>query len=80
MWCDRTQVPEYWYVAYHTLFWLDYYMSDSPDDRYVPPAPFTNVEFDPAGVWPESPYSKEVTLGYLEHCRGKCRVLRVQAL
>ena len=29
LWRDRSQRPEYWYVLYHTLFFLDYYLSDS---------------------------------------------------
>ena len=28
----------FWYIAYHTLFYLDYYMSDTPDS-FLPPAP-----------------------------------------
>jgi hypothetical protein len=38
---------EYWYVVYHTLFFLDYYR---PKRRGVcAPAPFTLTELDPAG-------------------------------
>jgi hypothetical protein len=29
VWGDRSRRPEFWYVVYHTLFFLDFYPSDS---------------------------------------------------
>ena len=29
IWSDRARRPEYWYLAYHTLFWLDLYLTGS---------------------------------------------------
>ena len=72
LWSDRSQRPEYWYVVYHTLFWLDLYLSGSVEG-FAPPAPFTLDEMDPAGVLPERPYTKAELLAYLEHGREKCR-------
>ena len=72
LWSDRSQPPEYWYIAYHTLFWLDYYSSKSPVG-FAPPAPYTLDEMDPAGLIPERPYRQEELLRYLEYGRGKCR-------
>src|SRR5258708_13830207 len=72
LWSDRSQQPEIWYVAYHTLFWLDLYLSGSVEG-FAPPAPFTLDELDPAGLIPERPYSKEELHGYLENSRQKCR-------
>lgn len=72
---DRTLPPEFsefWYVAYHTLFWLDLYLSGSLEG-FAPPAPFTLAELDPAGVLPERPYTRDELLAYLEHGRRKCR-------
>lgn len=74
LWSDREQQPEYWYVAYHTLFFLDYYLSETADG-FAPPAPFTLEELDPAGVLPERPFTKDELLGYLEHGREKARRL-----
>src|SRR5678816_1263049 len=79
VWCDQTKQPEwaakdivgFWYLAYHTLFFLDLYLSDSMED-FGPPAPFNRDEFAPAGLLPDQPYSKDVLLGYLDHCRRKC--------
>lgn len=73
LWADRTKRAEFWYVVYHTLFWLDYYLSDSTDG-FTPPAPFGLEELDPAGKLPPRPYTKEELIGYLEHGRKKCRV------
>ena len=74
LWNDRSQQPEFWYLVYHTLFWLDFYLSD-PDSSFLPPAPFTLDEMDPAGVMPERPYTKAELQNYLEHGREKCRSL-----
>jgi hypothetical protein len=72
LWSDRSQRPEYWYLVFHTLFFLDYYLSDSVEG-FAPPAPFTLDELDPAGVLPERPYTKDELRSYLEHGRAKCR-------
>lgn len=78
LWSDRTQEPEFWYLTYHTLFWLDVYLSDS-DVGFAPPAPFTLDEFDPAGLLPERVYTKDELQTYLNHGREKCRA-RIEAL
>lgn len=72
VWHDRSRRPEFWYVAYHALFFLDYYLSDSVDD-FVPPTPFTLEELDSDGVLPAQPYTKEELLAYVGHGREKCR-------
>ncbi|TMQ61992.1 MAG: DinB family protein [Candidatus Eisenbacteria bacterium] len=56
LWNDRSRRPEYWYVVFHTLFFLDFYLSDSPEG-FTPPAPFTLDELDPAGLLPERVYT-----------------------
>lgn len=67
---------KFWYTGYHTLFYLDYYLSDSPDN-FLPPAPFTLSELDPADAMPERIYTKEELLTYLEYGRQKCHHLIV---
>ena len=52
LWGDRSEQPEYWYLVFHTLFWLDLYLSGSAEG-FSPPVPFTLDELDPAGVMPE---------------------------
>lgn len=80
LWSDPTRTPEwleddivgFWYLAYHTLFWLDLYLSGSTEG-FAPPAPFTLAELEPAGLLPEKPYTKGELQRYLEHARTKCR-------
>jgi hypothetical protein len=68
-----TPVPQrFWYLAFHTLFWLDFYLSES-EVGFAPPAPFTLGEMDPAGVYPERAYTKPELLDYLAHGRAKLR-------
>lgn len=72
LWGDRSQQPEFWYVAFHTLFFIDLYLSDS-DVGFSPPAPFTLDELDERGLLPERVYAKEELQSYLAHGREKCR-------
>jgi uncharacterized damage-inducible protein DinB len=78
LWSDRSRQPEFWYVAYHTLFWLDLYLSESLEE-FAPPAPFTLDELDSAGLMPERPYTKDEIRAYLVHGRDKCRAM-IEAL
>jgi hypothetical protein len=80
VWSDPSKKPEwadndvvgFWYVAYHTLFFLDLYLSGSAEG-FAPPAPFNLDEMDPRGLLPEHPFTKDELLAYLEHCRTKCQ-------
>jgi hypothetical protein len=72
VWFDRGRAPEFWYLAFHTLFFLDLYCSET-DVGFEPPAPFTRDEMDPAGIMPERPHTKEELFAYLAHGRAKCR-------
>ena len=74
LWGDRSEQPEYWYLIYHTLFWLDLYLSGSVEG-FSPPEPFTLEELDPAGLMPERVYAKDELHDYLRHCRQKCRAM-----
>ena len=80
LWSDPSRRPEwrdndvvgFWYVAYHTLFFLDLQFWDSTEE-FTPPAPFDRRELDPEGLLPERPYTKEELRSYLQHCREKAR-------
>jgi hypothetical protein len=72
LWADRSRNPEFWYLAFHTLWWLDYYLHESPD-TFRPPAPYTLDELDPADLRPERPYTKDELRAYLAHGRAKAR-------
>jgi hypothetical protein len=76
MWNDpgmRQEFSEFWYVAFHTLFWLDLYLTGAVEG-FRPPVPFTLDELDPAGLLPEGTYTRAELLTYLAHCRRKCQV------
>lgn len=70
----KNDVVGFWYVVYHTLFFLDYHLTPSPNE-FAPPSPFNLDEMDPAGLLPARPYTKDELLKYLEHCRTKMRGL-----
>ncbi len=61
----------FWYLGYHTLFWLDLYLTGA-EEGFAPPAPFDLVEMDAGELLPRA-YTREELLGYLEYCRRKCR-------
>jgi len=61
----------YWYLCYHTLFWLDLYLTGA-EDGFSPPAPFDLVEMEANEVLPRT-YTREELLGYLKSCRQKCQ-------
>ena len=65
---------EFWYKAYHCLFYLDYYLTLEPK-KFSPPSPYMLSEFDPLGAMPDRVYSKEELLRYLQHGRKKCHDL-----
>jgi hypothetical protein len=71
---DRPEffLPEFWYVAYHALFWLDLYLTGA-EEGFAPPAPFTLIEQDEYGPLPERPYTKDELQAYLDDCRKKCQ-------
>jgi hypothetical protein len=68
LWRDPDDVGfgQFWYVAYHTLFWLDLYLTGFLDG-FAPPAPFIRDGL------PEEPYTKDQILAYLDQCRRKCQ-------
>lgn len=72
VWDDRSREPQPWYLAFHTLFWLDLYLTGSVDG-FAPPAPFSLEELDPRGLLPPRVYTQKELCTYLAHCRDKCR-------
>jgi len=61
----------FWYLGYHTLFWLDLYLTGA-EEGFTPPAPFDLVEMEDNEVLPRT-YARKELLGYLETCRRRCR-------
>lgn len=74
LWKDK-EFPasaEFWYVAYHAITFLDYYMSES-FDGFAPPPPFTMSEFQEDFEMPAHVYTKAELQTYLEYSRSKTR-------
>lgn len=61
----------FWYLSYHTLFWLDLYLTGA-EEGFAPPAPFDLVEMEAGEVLPRT-YSRAELLGYQELCRRRCQ-------
>lgn len=70
LWNDNSQ---FWYRAYHTLFYTDYYLTIEPD-KFHPPEPYTLSEFS-ADEMPDRVYTKEQLISYTGYCRDKCHKL-----
>jgi len=67
----RRQPRAFWYLAFHTLFFLDMYLSKVGEAEFHPPPPFGLAEIsDEVGV-AEPAHTKGELLGYIEHCRKK---------
>lgn len=78
VWGDRVESQAFWYITFHTLFYLDLYLSET-NVGFAPPPLFTLDEMDERGLLPDRVYSKEELLQYLAHGREKCR-LRISTL
>jgi len=63
---EDARFGQLWFVAYHTLFGLDLFLTGS-SEGLLPPAPFVR------GRLPDEPYAKDHVRAYLLHCREKCR-------
>ncbi|MBZ4191904.1 DinB family protein [Niabella beijingensis] len=60
----------YCQLAHHTIFFLDYYLSDTPKEAdYIPPPPFTKSEFET--VAPSLHYTKAELLIFLHTGKKK---------
>jgi hypothetical protein len=72
VWGENFAFQEVWYISYHTLFWLDVYLSDGLEG-FAPPSPFSLSELDPAGAFPERVYTKQELLEYLHYSRQNAK-------
>ena len=68
LWDDQEnpRYGQFWSLAFHTLFWVDLYLTGTDKD-FAPPPPF--VDDEP----PDQPYTKAAVRGYLIQCRQKCQ-------
>lgn len=68
LWADEDdpRYGQFWFISYHTLFWLDLFLTGS-SEGFTPPAPFIR------GALPEKPYPKDAVYNYLKVCRHKAQ-------
>lgn len=67
IWDDERK---FWYIAFHTLYFLDYYLDKNPDN-FKCPQHFTMGDDDE----PDRVYEKSELLDYIGRCRKKCHDL-----
>ncbi len=63
---DDVRYGQFWFVTYHTLFWLDLFLTGSKEG-FTPPPPFIR------GDLPEQPYTKDQIISYMGLCRQRCQ-------
>jgi hypothetical protein len=68
---ERAEYGEFWLVSYHTLRWLDTYLSGT-EDGFKLPERILHYERDADGV-PKTPYTKADLEFYLDYGRKKCQ-------
>ena len=68
--CPDEIWPDCREMAYHVLFFLDFYLAESADS-FAPPPPFTVSEFEENAI---APYTREELLVYLRRSREICRM------
>jgi len=80
VWDDRADGSPFWHLAYHALFYIDFYLSD--DEKTFQAMDFheNNAQMLPgdhreyAGIvtTPEKAFRKDQLLDYADHCLRKC--------
>jgi hypothetical protein len=70
LWNERTNEPPFWQQAYHTIWAVDFYLTDSPEKSRTPAfveGEAANLDHIPAAI-----PSRQQILEYLEQVSGKC--------
>jgi hypothetical protein len=70
LWGARDESPSFRHDAYHTVFHLDFFLSDSPK-KFRPPS-FHIDGAQVLGNAPPDPFSREQIEGYIETVKAKC--------
>lgn len=83
MWTDPELdiLGTFWWVAFHTLKWTDFYMSESYDE-YTPAMLITKADFENEAWLPDHVYTKAELLEYCGLVRSKTqqRIMSVENL
>lgn len=65
---DDARYGHFWYIAYHTVSWLDLFLTGTREG-FTPPPPFIR------GALPDQPYTLDQVRGYLAQCRRKSEAI-----
>ena len=71
LWGEGPTPQAFWYLAYHTLFWLDFYMAGTPEG-FAPRRLHTGRD-GPGRRLSRPDLHESRATGVLEHSRRKCR-------
>ncbi|MFW9780401.1 MAG: DinB family protein [Candidatus Heimdallarchaeota archaeon] len=72
VWDERTSGPPFWQVAYHTMWYLDWYLSGSKKERQAFTSKYEKGLEDLRNV-PEKTLSSKQLISYLDQIRSKAR-------
>ena len=80
LWDDRSDGSPFWHLAYHALFYADFYLSDNEETFHPMDFHEGNAHMLPgdyreyAGIvtTPERAYRRDQLLHYADHCLQKC--------
>lgn len=72
VWASEDWQFDFWYNAFHTIFWLDFYSAGSRES-FKPTEPFGVTDLDPSGLLPERVFTRAELLTYLELAKQKCK-------
>ncbi len=80
LWDDRAEGTPFWHLAYHALFYADFYLSDDeksfrPMDFHTEKTNYLPGEYGQYGgivTTPEKAYPKDTLMSYADHCLRKC--------
>lgn len=71
LWYERTDEPSFWHQVYHTVFYIDFYLSESPQN-FQKPETIISVTPD-LGKMPENTLSQQQIADYMDTVSKKCK-------
>ena len=73
VWDDRTSGPSFWHVAYHVMWFLDWYLSDSKIARESFNSKFDNEHSEQLNKTPKITLTRVQLLEYLSEIKEKAK-------
>ncbi|MHA2287972.1 MAG: DinB family protein [Promethearchaeota archaeon] len=73
VWDDRTSGPPFWHVAYHVMWFLDWYLSESKEEREAFKSKFGGEPSRHLHESPEITLTKAQLLDYLSDIKEKAK-------